>query len=257
MQMINKQALTDLITKMADDELVLGHRNSEWTGLGPIMEEDIAFSSMAQDKIGHAWALYRILEEQLNGADPDQFAFMRTEDAFRCCHLVEMPIGTYDFSLMRHFLFDHAEALRYESLQQSSFEPFRQLSAKFRGELKYHTLHADAWILQLCRGGEESYTRMQHALDACFPLACGIFEPAAPELEQALITDGVYAGEHELYERWQENIYTILAKASLNMPDAGLVTPAYGGRQGRHTPHLQPLLQEMGEVFRQDANARW
>ncbi len=99
-----KNAITELITKMADDELILGHRNSEWTGLGPIMEEDIAFSSMAQDKIGHAWALYRILQEQLEGEDPDQFAFMRTENDFKCCHLVEMPIGTYDFSLMRHFL---------------------------------------------------------------------------------------------------------------------------------------------------------
>lgn len=250
--MINKQAITDLIVKMADDELILGHRNSEWTGLGPIMEEDIAFSSMAQDKIGHAWALYGILQEQLGGSDPDQFAFMRPEEAFKCCHLVEMPIGTYNFSLMRHFLFDHAEAVRYESLQQSSLAPLQQLSGKLKGELKYHTLHADAWVMQLCRAGEEGYTRMQEALHTCFPLACGIFEPAD---EQALIKEGIYPGEQALYERWMESIYTVLTKASLNIPEG--VTPQYGGRQGHHTPYLQPLLQEMGEVFRQDATARW
>jgi ring-1,2-phenylacetyl-CoA epoxidase subunit PaaC len=44
-----QKAITTLITSMADDALILGHRNSEWTGLGPIMEEDIAFSSMSKD----------------------------------------------------------------------------------------------------------------------------------------------------------------------------------------------------------------
>jgi len=250
-----KNAIAALITQMADDELILGHRNSEWTGLGPIMEEDIAFSSMAQDKIGHAWALYRILQEQLNGEDPDQFAFMRAEKDFKCCHLVEMPIGTYDFSLMRHFLFDHAEALRYDCLQQSSFEPLQQLSKKLKGELKYHILHADAWILQLCKAGGESYERMQAALEQCFPLAAGIFEPC--EDEQALIDAGIYPGERELHERWLNSIYPVLVKASLNMPDPATVKPQYGGRNGKHTPHLQTLLQEMGEVFRLDPSARW
>lgn len=250
-----KSAITELITKMADDELILGHRNSEWTGLGPIMEEDIAFSSMAQDKIGHAWALYRILQEQLDGTDPDQFAFMRAERDFKCCHLVEMPIGTYDFSLMRHFLFDHAEAIRYESLQQSSFEPLQQLSKKLKGELKYHTLHADAWILQLCKAGGESYDRMQAALEQCFPLAAGIFEPGPDE--QGLMDAGIYPGEQELYERWLNTIYPALVKSSLNMPDPASIRPHYGGRYGDHTSHLQPLLKEMGEVFRLDPGARW
>jgi ring-1,2-phenylacetyl-CoA epoxidase subunit PaaC len=249
------KAIAALITKMADDELILGHRNSEWTGLGPIMEEDIAFSSMAQDKIGHAWALYRILQEHLEGEDPDQFAFMRAEMDFRCCHLVEMPIGTYDFSLVRHFLFDHAEAVRYDSLQDSSFVPLQQLSKKLKGELKYHTLHADAWILQLGKTGGESYDRIQAALLQCFPLAAGIFEPGPDE--DALIREGVYPGEEELYKRWMESIYTVLVKASLNLPDAGSFTPQYGGRYGKHTPHLQPLLNEMGEVFRLDPTASW
>ena len=240
---------------MADDELILGHRNSEWTGLGPIMEEDIAFSSMAQDKIGHAWALYRILQEQLGGEDPDQFAFIRTEKDFKCCHLVEMPIGTYDFSLVRHFLFDHAEAVRYESLQQSSFEPLQQLSKKLKGELKYHTLHADAWIMQLCKAGGESYERVQATLAQCFPLAAGIFEPGLDE--QGLIDAGIYPGEKELYERWLNDIYPVLVKASLNLPEPATVQPQYGGRYGKHTPHLQPLLQEMGEVFRLDPTANW
>jgi ring-1,2-phenylacetyl-CoA epoxidase subunit PaaC len=248
-----QQLIKSLIIAMADDELVLGHRNSEWTGLGPVMEEDIAFSSMAQDKIGHAWALYRILQESFNGEDPDQFAFMRLEQDYRCCHLVEMPIGSYDFSLMRHFLFDHAEAVRYNCLLQSSFEPLQQLARKVKGELKYHTLHADAWLLQLCKAGEESRAKMQTALDNCYALACGIFEPG--EGDATLAREGVYPGEQALLELWKENIRIVLNNAGLEMPSQ--VTPVYGGRKGLHTPYLQPLLNEMGEVFRADPQASW
>src|SRR6188472_4363522 len=124
MEFSDKQmtAIKDLLFRMADEELILGHRNSEWTGLGPILEEDIAFSSMAQDKIGHAQALYEVLHK--NGeADTDTIAFTRKEKDFKCCHFVEYPIGDYDFSLMRHFLFDTAEAIRFDMLCESSFEP--------------------------------------------------------------------------------------------------------------------------------------
>ena len=104
---IQLKALKDLIFRMADDQLILGHRNSEWTALGPILEEDIAFSSMAQDKLGHSLALYQVLNK-LGEAEPDTLAFTREEKDFKCCHLVEYPIGDYAFSLMRHFLFDNS-----------------------------------------------------------------------------------------------------------------------------------------------------
>lgn len=249
------QALNHLLTAMADDALILGHRNSEWTGLGPVMEEDIAFSSMAQDKIGHAWALYRILHEELGGSDPDRFAFLRDEKNYKCCQLVEMPNGEYDFSLMRHFLFDHAEAVRYSGLEHSAFVPLQPLARKLKGEIKYHILHANAWVTQLCRAGEESYARMQAALDRCFPLALGIFEPA--DTEQELVAAGVYAGEKALQAQWLDRIYNILSPAGLNLPEAASVTPVYGGRKGYHTEFLQPLLNEMGAVFRTDPEAIW
>lgn len=248
-----QQAIQELITKMADDELVIGHRNSEWTGLGPVMEEDIAFSSMAQDKIGHAWALYRILQESFGGADPDQFAFLRNANDFKCCHFVEMPIGSYEFSLVRHFLFDHAETVRYQSLSESSFAPLQHLAGKVKGELKYHTLHADAWIIQLCTAGEDSRQRVQTALDNCFQLAMGIFEPG--EREDLLIEERVYHGEAALCRQWVEHISAVLEKAGLTIP--AITAPVYGGRKGQHTEDLQQLLEEMGEVFRLDPEATW
>ena len=116
-------AIKDLLYRIADDELIIGHRNSEWTGLGPILEEDIAFSSIAQDQIGHAVAIYTILHEQFGELVPYAIAFGRDEDTFHSSQFVELPIGDYAFSLMRHFLFDHAESIRYSMLTESSFAP--------------------------------------------------------------------------------------------------------------------------------------
>jgi ring-1,2-phenylacetyl-CoA epoxidase subunit PaaC len=253
--MSDTAAVRDLIFRMADDDLIIAHRNSEWTGLGPILEEDIAFSSIAQDKLGHAQALYEILGS-LGEADADTLAFTRGEADFRCCHLVEYPIGGYDFSLMRHFTFDTADMLRWEMLEGSSFEPLAKLARKIKGEIKYHLFHANTWIVQLgAKGNDESHARMQAALNEVFPLALGIFEPG--DYEQALAADGVFAGEAALQERWLKSITETLQKANLVLPSVSDMAPAYGGRRGYHTEYLQPLLSEMTEVFGIDPGAEW
>ena len=133
---MNNDAIKNLVLRMADDELVLAHRHSEWTGFGPILEEDIAFSSIAQDKLGHAQALYAILHEHFGAEEPDVQAFGRTAETFVCSQFVELPNGEYDFSLVRHYLFDAAEYLRYGMLTKSSFEPLAKLARKIHGELK-------------------------------------------------------------------------------------------------------------------------
>lgn len=253
--MNNEAALKDLLFRMADDALIIAHRNSEWTGLGPLLEEDIAFSSIAQDKLGHAQALYALLAT-LGEADPDTTAFTRDEAKFRCCHLVELPIGAYDFSLVRHFLFDTAELLRYDMLAASTYEPLAKLAVKVRGEIKYHVFHANTWMEQLgARGSEESRARMQSALATVFPLALGIFEPSQHDDE--LRTAGIFDGEQALEERWLAAIRPVIEGAGYAMPDRASAEPAYGGRSGYHTEHLQPLVTEMSEVFRLDPSAQW
>src|SRR5262249_47785821 len=123
----HKAALCDLLLRLADDELVIGHRNSEWTGFGPILEADIAFSSMAQAEIGHALAYSRLLAE-LDGSDPDQMAFARAADKFRCASLVCLPRGDWAFSIVRQFLYDAAESVRLEALTNSSYAPLAALA---------------------------------------------------------------------------------------------------------------------------------
>lgn len=251
---MNETALKELIYRMADDLLVLGHRNSEWTGLGPLLEEDIAFSSMAQDKIGQSLALYQMLH-QLGEQEPDTVAFMRHAAQFHNCILVELPNGEYDFSLVRHFLFDTADALRWDLLRKSSYEPLSLLANKVAGELNYHVIHAKAWIKRLGTANEESVTRMQKSLDYALPFACGMFE-ISPH-EDALIREGIFPGEKQLRELWQPVVTDILSQTRLKISGWDSVTPVYGGRTGKHTEFLEPLLNEMSEVFRTDPGAEW
>ncbi len=248
------EALKELLYKMADDLLILGHRNSEWTGLGPILEEDIAFSSMAQDKIGQSLVLYEMLQS-LGESEPDIVAFTRNEVQFHNCQFVELPIGEYDFSLIRHFLFDLADWHRWDSLSASSYEPISQAAKKFRGEIRYHTMHAKSLIKVLGNATEESINRLQHALDESMPFAMGIFEPSP--FEDLLISENIFSGEKQLKEKWQNSVSELLSETSLVVPDFHTITPTYGGRSGQHTTHLQPLLDEMSEVFRVDPGAEW
>lgn len=247
-------ALKELLYKMADDQLILGHRNSEWTGMGPLLEEDIAFSSMAQDKIGQSLALYTLLQT-LGESDPDTVAFTRNANQFHNCILVELPNQEYDFSLIRHFLFDTAEALRFEYLSHSSYEPLAQLARKIRGELRYHTLHANTWMKQLGSATEESIARLQNALEVALPYALGIFEASPYETE--LIDKKIFIGEATLKEKWTSKIESVINQTQLHLPDWKTITPIYGGRIGKHSEHLQPLLDEMSEVFRIDPAAEW
>jgi len=253
----NKQqaaAIKDLLYKIADDQLIIGHRNSEWTGLGPILEEDIAFSSIAQDKIGQSQHIYGILHT-LGEKDPDTIAFTRGVKEFKCCHFVEYPIGEYDFSLMRNFLFNHAEAARFDMLSGSSFEPIQKLAKKYRGEIKYHTMHSDTWIKQLARATDESHNRMQKVLNDSFNLALGIFEES--EHYGVLHEMKVFEGENSLKSKWLETIIPIFESALLKIPGQDSWKPSLGGRKGLHTGYLPALLDEMCEVFKIDPKAEW
>lgn len=251
---INEQALKELLYKVADDLLILGHRNSEWTGIGPLLEEDIAFSSMAQDKIGQSYALYQLLND-LGESEPDSVAFMRYADQFHNCQFVELPMGGYEFSLMRHFLYDHSLFLRFQSLTKSVYEPLAELSQKLVGELRYHVLHGNTFIKQLGNATDESITRLQSALEEALPYALGIFE--ASPYEVTIIADDIFSGEEELYQRWWQEINKIFNETSLSVPDITMSKAKNGGRIGQHSSHLQPLLDEMSEVFKLDPTAEW
>ncbi len=248
---MSSQALKELLFRLADDEVIIGHRNTEWTGHGPILEADIAFSSMAQDELGHAQVYYSLLHE-LGEARPDRLAFLRPAAEFRCTQLVEYPRGDWAFSVARQFLYDAAESIRLRALSHSSHAPLAQAARKFVGEEKYHLMHGEMWVKQLGQAGDDSRGRLQAALDEAYPLALGLFETT--EIDPAIAAEGLQLPEAELQDQWLAHVTPILAEAGLTLPEAA---PAYGGRRGRHTEHLAALLDDMQLVFRSDPEAAW
>lgn len=248
-----RQAVIDLLYRLADDELVIGHRNSEWTGLAPILEEDIAFSSMAQDEIGHAQAYYQLLH-QLGEADPDSLAFNRKPRQFRCCALCCLPNNRdWAFCILRQFLYDAAEAVRLAALSDSAYEPLAQLARKLRGEEKFHLMHGRSWVLRLGNSNDDAHERMQIALYFAYPHALGMFEPT--EADETLAQSGISVRERELRCQWESAVAPVLADAGLVIPEAPQAI--HGGRHGRHPDALKDLLASMQQVFQLDPTAKW
>lgn len=236
----HRQALAAYITAIADDEMILGHRASEWTGLAPVLEADIALSSIAQDEMGHARTWYELLEP-LTGETPDQMVFLRPWQAFRNAQLSELPRGDWGFTLMRHYLHDVAEQVRLDALAESSYEPIAQVARKLRVEEKYHLIHGRTWIAKLGRATDESHRRMQAALDQAYPYALGLFEPS--EDEEALVADGLVPPSAVLMEWWVPEVVAFLTDAGLAVPHDA--RPILGGRRGEHTEHLEALVSAM------------
>ena len=135
---------------MADDEFVIGFSDSEWTGIAPLLEEDVAMSSIAQDELGHAAALYGLLGE-LTATDPDTLAYDREPDAYRHCRLLDHGRGDWAMTIARRYLYDTADAVRLDALAGASWTPLADLVGKLIREERYHLMHAGAWLERLAR----------------------------------------------------------------------------------------------------------
>ena len=245
-----RQALVERLLAQADDELILGHRDSEWTGHAPILEEDIAMANLAQDELGHA-AIWYGLHQELTGQDPDRLAFQRNALDYRNVQLVELPIGDWAFTMLRQYLFDTYEMLLLARLQESAYPPLAQAAAKMGNEERYHHRHSSAWVQRLGLGTEESHRRMQRALDELWPYVEELFTPLPGD---ALLTEaGLFPDLGELREAWRGQVLPFLAQAELTVPDA----PALPLTRRDHTEALIDLLADMQMVARSDPEAVW
>jgi ring-1,2-phenylacetyl-CoA epoxidase subunit PaaC len=197
----------ELLT-LADDELILGWRNSEWTGIAPFLEEDVAFSSIAQTEIGHARAWYELaaLRTERGRVDADALAFDRDPDEYRCAPLVEARlVPDWAQTIARHWLYETADAIRIEVLKTSGDSEVAGLAEKIDREEAYHRMHADMWADRL-----RDEARFRNAVDELWPSALGLLEPGQRDrLCEALgrePVDPVERGDHtdELRALWEE-----------------------------------------------------
>jgi len=205
---------SDLLLSIADDELILGWRNSEWTGIAPFLEEDVAFSSIAQNEIGHARALYELAAAEL-GTTADALAFDRQPDEYRCAPLVELRRLEWARTIARHWLYETADEIRLAALKVSDDAEIAGIAAKIDREEAYHRMHAEMWVDRLF-ATEEGRTRLNEAVDELWPYALGVLDDELrPELRRRaedrlgrklLEVEPISRGRHEaeLRELWEE-----------------------------------------------------
>ena len=248
-----REALAELLLSMADDEFVLGFWDSEWTGIAPILEEDVAMSSVSQDEIGHAKALYELLAG-LTGEDADRIAFGRPADGYRHAALMNHARTDWAFSIARRFLYEHADAVRLESLAASAYQPLAELAVKMRREETYHLLHFDLWLRRLAEGGDDSHARLGAAIEQLWSDAQAVFAPLTGEaclVAARILPDSLEA----LRSRWLERVGERLQAASLPVPSS-TGRPQADGRT-RHTDEFAWLHGEFTMVSGSEADATW
>lgn len=255
---------TELLLALADDDFMLGYRDAEWTGIAPMLEEDIAMSSISQDEIGHARVLYELVasgsadgeprDDEAVGRRVDGLAYGRALGEYRSCWLVERHRGDWAFTVARRYLYETADEVRTESLASSSHRPLAEVMQKVRREERYHQLHLVAWVERLA-SSDLARPRFLAALDDVWPDALGCFEPVQGERD--LLARGVMPeSSAELRERWLGRVSPVLSELRVDLPDAS-VQPRTGGRQGVRSPEFEAFWLEMTEVYRLDPQAAW
>jgi ring-1,2-phenylacetyl-CoA epoxidase subunit PaaC len=227
-----RDALAELVLSLADDEFVIGFWDSEWTGIAPMLEEDVATSSIAQDEIGHARALYELLAE-LTGDDADAIAYGREPEAYRHASLLDHERGDWAATVARRYLYETADAVRLAALASSVHEPLALLAAKMRREETYHLLHAEA-------------------LRRLWPDAQDVFSPLLHE--EALVSTGVLPTPmRALHAEWVARVRPTLEPVAGDLRESA---PRIDGRE-RRSDAFRWLHGELTWVARSGAGAIW
>ena len=247
----------ELLLRLGDDRLVLGHRLSEWCGHAPILEEDIALANVALDLLGQATLfLRRAGEVEGKGRDEDALAYFREAVDFRNCLLVEQPNGDFAFTIARQFLFDVHAVVTLDAMSRSASPELAALAAKSLKEAKYHVRHSGEWLIKLGDGTDESHRRVQRELEAISRLTPELF--VADDVAARLAARGVGPDLPALRPRWESIVRDVVDRATLTLPHDAVHSPhVRGGRTGMHSEHLGHLLAEMQIVARSHPGAKW
>ena len=244
---------------MADDEFVIGFSDSEWTGIAPILEEDVAMSSLSQDELGHARALYELLAGLLDdGRDADAIAYDREPEAYRHARLLDHGRGDWAMTMARRLLYETADAARLASIGDG-WTPLAELVAKIRREERYHRMHVLAWADRLSRAGGEARARFIGALEALAPDASSVL--ATPDGEQGLLEVGILTRSMaNAATAWRSEVAAILGPLGIAIDldaDQGLEDRPFNTARRKHGDAFRWLWGEFTSVRRSEPGAVW
>ena len=259
------QAVADAVTAplgyllhLADNALVLGQRNAEWCGNGPVLEEDIALANMSLDLIGQARMLYQHAAVVAgDGATEDSLAYFRDASDFRNFTLLELPhaseASTRDYAntIVRNVFHSALMLLLWEALQASTDVQLAAIAGKSLKEVRYHFRHSRDWLVRLGDGTDQSQARSQAAVNHLMPYTQEYWAQTAVN---NIATSETAAGMATLQARWDELVNDALEEASLQRPR--VMTKPPQGKNGQHSEHLAPLLADMQSLARAHPQAR-
>jgi len=252
--MMIKQNLIDYTLHLADNALIIGHRNSEWCGHGPILEQDIAISNIALDYIGQARNFYQYAAQlQGNAATEDSLAYLRDVVDFKNCLLVELPNGDWGQTILRQFFFSTYQYFFYRQLQKSLDEQLAAIAEKALKEVTYHVRWSSEWVIRLGDGTEESKQRMLLAVDELWSYTGEMFQKAG--YERLAVSEGYGIDLTSIKNSWDAKIKSVFEEATLLLPIGAWMQS--GGKEGRHSEHLGFVLGEMQFLQRANPGAEW
>jgi ring-1,2-phenylacetyl-CoA epoxidase subunit PaaC len=258
------QDLIDYTLHLADNALILGHRNSEWCGHGPVLEQDIAITNISLDLIGQARNFYQYAARLINEssfsspverkeATEDTLAYLRDNRAFKNCLLVEQPNGDWAKTVLRQFLFSAYQFYLYQQLQNGIDTQLAAIAEKSLKEVTYHLRWSSEWVIRLGDGTNESHRRMLTAIDELWMYTGELFIPATYESRITSEYDSIALTSTGL--KWEEKVKDILNEATLPYPAD--VFMQRGGKDGTHTENLGYILAELQFMQRAYPDSEW
>jgi len=252
--------LVNYTLSIADSSLIMGHRLSEWTGHGPMLEQDIAISNIALDLIGQAQNFYQYVAEIINSNNAgekkiteDDLAYLRDANEFKNLLITELPNGDWAQTIGKIFFFSVWQFYFYQKLIYSEDKQLAAIAEKSLKEVTYHLRWSSEWVIRLGDGTDESKKRMQKAVTELWPYTGELFIPAAfeshPENRVCIAVNGIK-------NDWSEKIKAVLHEATLDIPDEKSWMQS-GGKKGIHTEHLGYILAEMQFLQRAYPGLEW
>ncbi len=252
--MTKQEALLDYVLRLADNNLILGQRLSEWCSKAAELELDIALTNIALDLMGQARNLFQYAAE-LEGAGKteDDYAYLRDVTAFRNLLLVELPNEDFAYTIARQFFFDVYNYLFYRALQDSKDQRLAEIATKSLKEITYHIRFSSEWVIRLGDGTDLSHQKMQTAVNDTWDYIAELFE--MDEVDELLLKEEIAVDLHSLKASYHNKVAEIFAEATLDIPTEEPYQK--GGKKGLHTEHLGHILAELQWMQRAYPNAEW
>jgi ring-1,2-phenylacetyl-CoA epoxidase subunit PaaC len=250
----NSQFLFSYTLHLADTALILGHRNSEWCGHGPVLEQDIAITNLSLDLIGQSRSFYQYAAKvEGAGRTEDDLAYLRSERDFKNLLLAEQPNGDWAQTILRQFFISAFQHYYYDTLSNSKDASLAAIAAKALKEVTYHLRWSSEWVIRLGDGTEESHARMRAALNELWMYTGELFMPAP--YETAALAAGIAPDIIAIQPLWQSKVQQVLEEATLELPAAGWMQS--GGKTGTHTEHLGFILADLQYMQRTYPGCEW